>query len=85
MEYKSVGVEALFCALALLSNDVYLQQGDCSEDSHLVLGELLPECVIKQYDMSAQMWEERIRRWWANNAGQSRCHTFSTFLKINFK
>uniref|UniRef100_A0A0M3ILH4 Moesin/ezrin/radixin homolog 1 n=1 Tax=Ascaris lumbricoides TaxID=6252 RepID=A0A0M3ILH4_ASCLU len=71
---------------SILSMQLYCSaeasQGDCSEDSHLVLGELLPECVIKQYDMSAQMWEERIRRWWANNAGQSREDAEMEYLRV---
>uniref|UniRef100_A0A914ZVB4 Moesin/ezrin/radixin homolog 1 n=2 Tax=Parascaris univalens TaxID=6257 RepID=A0A914ZVB4_PARUN len=76
----------LYCSaeasVLLASYAVQAIQGDCSEDSHLVLGELLPECVIKQYDMSAQMWEERIRRWWANNAGQSREDAEMEYLRV---
>ncbi|VDN27029.1 unnamed protein product, partial [Gongylonema pulchrum] len=60
---------------SILSMQLYCSaeasQGDCTEGSQLQLSELLPDCVIKQYDMSPQMWEERIRRWWINNSGQS--------------
>lgn len=56
-----------------------IQQGDCVESSKLQLSELLPECVIKQYDMTPQMWEERIKRWWINNSGQSRLFHVSVF------
>ncbi|VDK42399.1 unnamed protein product [Anisakis simplex] len=76
----------LYCSaeasVLLASYAVQAIQGDCSEDSRLELSELLPECVIKQYDMSAQMWQERIRRWWANNAGQSREDAEMEYLRV---
>lgn len=41
--------------------------------------DLLPQRVIDQYQMTLQMWEERIRVWYADHRGNSR---FSSYSKI---
>ncbi|EJW88302.1 hypothetical protein WUBG_00789 [Wuchereria bancrofti] len=76
----------LYCSaeasVLLASYAVQAIQGDCVESSKLQLSELLPECVIKQYDMTPQMWEERIKRWWINNSGQSREDAEMEYLRV---
>ncbi|VDN02033.1 unnamed protein product [Thelazia callipaeda] len=76
----------LYCSaeasVLLASYAVQAIQGDCTECSELKLSEFLPECVIKQYDMTPQMWEERIKRWWINNSGQSREDAEMEYLRV---
>lgn len=75
-------------AILLASYAAQAAYGDCSENVHLELDrvhtqmgtcqtsncsfQLLPQAVIEQYDMSADMWHERIRKWWTNNHGLSQ-------------
>lgn len=65
----------LYCqpeaAVLLASYAVQTMYGDCADNIELDLVKLLPQLVIDQYDMSSDMWEERIRKWWANNSGFS--------------
>jgi hypothetical protein len=53
--------------------------GDCSDEMELDIRKLLPKAVIDQYDMTPEMWIERIRKWWANNNG------LSTYLPRKFQ
>lgn len=34
--------------------------------------EVLPKRVVNQYQMTTDMWEDRIKHWWMNNRGLSR-------------
>lgn len=65
----------LYCqpeaAVLLASYAVQTMYGDCADNIELDLMKLLPQSVIDQYDMSTDMWEDRIRKWWANNSGLS--------------
>ncbi|CAH1722439.1 unnamed protein product [Aphis gossypii] len=44
--------------------------------------ELLPQRVIDQYQMTAEMWEERIKVWYADHRGMSRDESEIEYLKI---
>uniref|UniRef100_A0A914WWM5 Moesin/ezrin/radixin homolog 1 n=1 Tax=Plectus sambesii TaxID=2011161 RepID=A0A914WWM5_9BILA len=76
----------LYCpaeaSVLLASYAVQAIYGDCDGDVQLELSKLLPQCVLDQYDMSPQMWEERIRRWWTNNNGLSCEEAEMEYLKI---
>lgn len=44
--------------------------------------DLLPQRVIDQYQMTAEMWEERIKVWYADHRGMSRDESEIEYLKI---
>lgn len=44
--------------------------------------ELLPQRVIDQYQMTPQMWEEKIRIWYEDHKGMSRDEAEMEYLKI---
>lgn len=44
--------------------------------------DLLPQRVIDQYQMTPEMWEERIRIWYADHKGMSREESQLEYLKI---
>ncbi|VDM63814.1 unnamed protein product [Angiostrongylus costaricensis] len=77
----------LYCSpeasVLLASFAVQAINGDCTEDiGPLDLDKLLPKSVIEQYDMSADMWRERIKRWWINNHGQTREDAEMEYLRV---
>ncbi|KAK6053856.1 FERM PH-like domain protein [Cooperia oncophora] len=77
----------LYCSpeasVLLASFAVQAINGDCTDDTGpLDLDKLLPKSVIDQYDMSADMWRERIKRWWINNHGQSREDAEMEYLRV---
>ncbi|KAK6013109.1 FERM PH-like domain protein, partial [Ostertagia ostertagi] len=77
----------LYCSpeasVLLASFAVQAINGDCTDDTGpLDLEKLLPKSVIDQYDMSADMWRERIKRWWINNHGQSREDAEMEYLRV---
>ncbi|KAH7731904.1 CBR-NFM-1 protein [Aphelenchoides avenae] len=76
----------LYCppeaAILLASYAAQAAYGDCSENVHLELDRLLPQAVIEQYDMSADMWHERIRKWWTNNHGLSQEDAEMEYLRV---
>lgn len=53
-----------------------LQYGDYDASTYklgtLASEDLLPQRVIDQYQMTPQMWEERIKEWYADHRGMSR-------------
>ena len=55
---------------------VMLQHGDYDESTYqsgmLASEDLLPQRVIDQYQMTSEMWEERIKTWYADQRGLSR-------------
>ncbi len=59
-----------------------IQHGDCSDEIPLEPGKFLPQSVMQQYDMSEEMWDERIRRWWINNHGQTREDAEMEYLRV---
>lgn len=62
------------------------QFGDFDEDTYkpgmLASEDLLPQRVIDQYQMTLDMWEERIRVWYADHRGMSRDEAEMEYLKI---
>ncbi|KAK8734539.1 hypothetical protein OTU49_005870, partial [Cherax quadricarinatus] len=48
----------------------------------LSMEELLPQRVINQYQMTPEMWEERIRIWYADHQGMTRDEAEMEYLKI---
>lgn len=43
---------------------------------------LLPKRVINQYQMTATMWEDRIKTWYADHRSMSRDEAEIEYLKI---
>lgn len=65
---------------------VQAKYGDCTEVyqrlGKLDVEELLPQRVIDQYQMTPQMWEEKIRIWYEDHKGMSRDEAEMEYLKI---
>lgn len=76
----------LYCpaeaSVLLASYAVQALRGDVDEDSSLELSELLPQSVTAQYEMTPQMWTDRVRRWWENNKGLSREDAEMEYLRV---
>ncbi|CAD5215856.1 unnamed protein product [Bursaphelenchus okinawaensis] len=83
---QSILKEDLYCqaeaAVLLASYAVQAMYGDASEDIELELDKLLPSTVISHYHMSKEMWEERLRKWWANNSGLSTEDAEMEYLRV---
>jgi hypothetical protein len=66
-------VDELDCNLVMT---LTFQYGDYDPSSYkpgiLASEDLLPQRVIDQYHMTAEMWEERIKEWYADHRGMSR-------------
>lgn len=62
------------------------QFGDYDEVSYrpgmLASEDLLPQRVIDQYQMTPEMWEDRIKIWYADHRGMSRDEAEMEYLKI---
>lgn len=73
-------------SVLLASYAVQAKYGDCNEFyskmEKLDVEELLPQIVIDQYQMTAQMWENRIRIWYEEHKGMSRDEAEMEYLKI---
>lgn len=54
----------------------FFQYGDYDETTYkpgmLANDDLLPQRVIDQYQMTLEMWEERIKVWYADHKGMTR-------------
>lgn len=65
---------------------VFFKYGDFDEVTYkkgmLDSEELLPQRVIDQYQMTAAMWEDRIKVWYADHRGMSRDESEIEYLKI---
>ncbi|XP_023604811.1 merlin, partial [Myotis lucifugus] len=63
-----------------------LQYGDYDPSVHkrgfLAQEELLPKRVINLYQMTPEMWEERITAWYAEHRGRARDEAEMEYLKI---
>ncbi|XP_067943468.1 merlin-like isoform X1 [Watersipora subatra] len=87
---QDVVSENLFCApeasVLLASYAVQADLGDYDENSFvpgsLRVGSILPQTVIDQYQMTCEMWEERIKIWYADHKGLSKEDAEKEFLKI---
>jgi len=80
----------LYCApeasVLLASYAVQAKYGDFDETTYqpglLANEDLLPQRVIDQYKMTLEMWEERIKIWYADHKGMSRDEAEMEYLKI---
>ncbi|KAA0202072.1 hypothetical protein HAZT_HAZT011261 [Hyalella azteca] len=72
-------------SVLLASYAVQARYGDHdphSDANPLVMDELLPQRVINQYQMTPEMWQERIGVWYADHAGMTRDEAEMEYLKI---
>ncbi|KAF0302001.1 Merlin [Amphibalanus amphitrite] len=73
-------------SVLLASYAVQAKYGDagesCLPSGILANEELLPKRVIKQYNMTTPMWEERINIWYQDHKGMSRDEAEMEYLKI---
>ena len=73
-------------SVLLASYAVQAKYGDFDENSYqpglLANDDLLPQRVIDQYKMTLEMWEERIKIWYADHRGMSRDEAEMEYLKI---
>jgi len=73
-------------SVLLASYAVQAKYGDYDESTYqpgmLASEELLPQRVIDQYKMTREMWEERIKDWYADHRGMSRDEGEMEYLKI---
>ncbi len=81
----------IFCppeaSVLLASYAVQAKYGDYDEASYKPgmladAEDLLPQRVIDQYQMTPEMWEERIKIWYADHKGMSRDEAEMEYLKI---
>lgn len=87
---QSIFKEEIYCppeaSVLLASYAVQAKYGDCNENfvkmKKLDVEELLPQRVIDQYQMTAQMWEDKIRIWYEDHKGMSRDEAEMEYLKI---
>lgn len=73
-------------SVLLASYAVEAKYGDFDELSYkpgmLANEDLLPQRVIDQYQMTPEMWEDKIRTWYATHRGMSRDEAEMEYLKI---
>ncbi|KAK7789321.1 hypothetical protein R5R35_009190 [Gryllus longicercus] len=72
-------------SVLLASYAVQAKYGDYDEASHkpgMLVDDLLPQRVIDQYQMTPEMWEDRIKIWYADHRGMSRDEAEMEYLKI---
>ena len=74
-------------SVLLASYAVQAKYGDFEENSYkpgLLANsdDLLPQRVVDQYKMTPEMWEERIKIWYADHRGMSRDESEMEYLKI---
>lgn len=73
-------------SVLLASYAVQAKYGDYDEATYqpgmLASEELLPQRVIDQYQMTREMWEEKIKDWYADHRGMSRDEAEMEYLKI---
>lgn len=72
--------------IVIIRKLIVLQYGDYDEVSYrpgmLASEDLLPQRVIDQYQMTPEMWEDRIKIWYADHRGMSRDEAEMEYLKI---
>lgn len=75
-------------SVLLASYAVQAKYGDYDEAMYkpgngmLPIEELLPQRVIDQYQMTPQMWQDRIKIWYADHRGMSQDEAEMEYLKI---
>ncbi|KAG8455650.1 hypothetical protein GDO86_001731 [Hymenochirus boettgeri] len=87
---KQILDEKIYCppeaSVLLASYAVQAKYGDYDPSVHkrgfLAEEELLPKRVINLYQMTPEMWEERITAWYAEHRGRTRDEAEMEYLKI---
>ncbi|XP_044845690.1 merlin isoform X5 [Mauremys mutica] len=87
---KQILDEKIYCppeaSVLLASYAVQAKYGDYDPTVHqrgfLAQEELLPKQVINLYQMTPEMWEERITAWYAEHRGRARDEAEMEYLKI---
>ncbi|XP_028681281.1 NF2, moesin-ezrin-radixin like (MERLIN) tumor suppressor a isoform X1 [Erpetoichthys calabaricus] len=87
---KQILDEDIFCppeaSVLLASYAVQAKYGDYDPNVHkpgfLAQEELLPKRVINLYQMTPEMWEERITAWYAEHRGRPRDEAEMEYLRI---
>ncbi|NP_001348606.1 merlin isoform 7 [Mus musculus] len=87
---KQILDEKVYCppeaSVLLASYAVQAKYGDYDPSVHkrgfLAQEELLPKRVINLYQMTPEMWEERITAWYAEHRGRARDEAEMEYLKI---
>ncbi|XP_074045428.1 merlin-like isoform X2 [Macrotis lagotis] len=87
---KQILEEEIYCSpevtVLLASYAVQAKYGDYDPNFHkpgfLSQDELLPTRVLKQYQMTVHMWEEKITAWYAEHRGIARDEAEMNYLKI---
>ncbi|XP_043861516.1 merlin-like [Dromiciops gliroides] len=87
---KQILDEEIHCSpevtVLLASYAVQAKYGDYDPNFHkpgfLIQDELLPKRVLKQYQMTVHMWEEKITAWYAEHRGIARDEAEMNYLKI---
>ncbi|XP_063002747.1 merlin-like [Elgaria multicarinata webbii] len=87
---KQILDEEIYCSpeatILLASYAVQAKYGDYDPNLHkpgfLAPEELLPKRVLRQYQMTPAMWEERITAWYAGHQGVARYEAEMNYLKI---
>ncbi|XP_027717379.1 merlin-like isoform X3 [Vombatus ursinus] len=87
---KQILDEEIYCSpevtVLLASYAVQAKYGDYDPNFHkpgfLAQDELLPKRVLKQYQMTVHMWEEKITAWYAEHRGIARDEAEMNYLKI---
>ncbi|KAM5238389.1 merlin isoform 5-T5 [Ctenodactylus gundi] len=87
---KQILEEKIYCppeaSVLLASYAVQAKYGDYDPSVHkrgfLAQEELLPKRVINLYQMTPEMWEERITAWYAEHRGRARDEAEMEYLKI---
>ncbi|XP_072834456.2 merlin isoform X1 [Pogona vitticeps] len=87
---KQILDEEIFCSpevtILLASYAVQAKYGDYDPNLHtpgfLVPEEFLPKRVLRQYQMTPKMWEEKITAWYATHQGIARYEAEMNYLKI---
>ncbi|XP_054708217.1 merlin-like [Uloborus diversus] len=73
-------------SVLLASYAVQAKYGDYDEATYkpgmLANEDLLPQRVVDQYQMTLEMWEERIKIWYADHRGMTRDEAEMEYLKI---
>ncbi|KAL4223787.1 Merlin [Mactra antiquata] len=73
-------------SVLLASYAVQAKYGDYDEGTYkpgmLASDDLLPQRVIDQYEMTSEMWEERIKTWYIDQRGFTRSEAEMEYLKI---
>ncbi|KAM4702312.1 merlin-like [Discoglossus pictus] len=87
---KQILDEEILCSpeasVLLASYAVQAKYGDYNPNIHkpgfLSQDELLPKSVLQQYQMTSEMWQEKITAWYAEHQGIARDEAEMNYLKI---